>query len=47
MYYRTELLLGLGIGVLGIITPCLQITLAYTYFRKGHLWSNVLNSYLP
>ena len=43
---RTNLLLGLGLSFLGIIVPCLQIILAYIYFRKGHLWSRVLNAHM-
>ena len=41
---RTNLLLGLGVGLLGIVTPSLQITLAYLYFKYGHIWSRVLNA---
>ena len=41
--YRTDLLLGLGIGLFAFVTPCLQIALAYMYFKKGHIWSRVLN----
>ena len=40
------MLLGLGVGFLGIVTPSLQITLAYLYFRHGHIWSRVLNASL-
>ena len=43
---RTNLLLGLGIVIVGIISPCLQIALAYLYFRKCHIWSRVLNAAL-
>ena len=45
-YSRTNLLLGLGLAFAGIITPCLQIALAYLYFRRGHIWSIVLNAHL-
>ena len=40
------MMLGLGILILGIITPCLQIALAHLYFKNGHIWSRVLNSAL-
>ena len=39
-------MLGLGMLILGILTPCLQIVLAYLYFKKGHIWSRVLNAAL-
>ena len=39
-------MLGVGILILGIITPCLQTALAYLYFKKGHIWSRVLNAAL-
>ena len=43
---RCNLLLALGIVLLGIVTPLLQLTLANLYFRKGHIWSRVLNKTL-
>ena len=46
IFYRTNLLLTLGIVTLGIITPSLQITLAYIYFKKCHIWSRILNAHL-
>ena len=45
-FYRTTMLLGVGLGLFIIITPLLQITLAYIYFKKNHIWHNVLNAYL-
>ena len=39
-------MLASGITFLCLITPSLQITLAYLYFRKGHIWSAVLNNYV-
>ena len=44
--YRTNILLGFGISILGIFTPCIQLTLAYVYFRKSHIWSSILNASL-
>ena len=38
------MMLGLGLLILGILTPCLQTALAYLYFKKGHIWSRVLNA---
>ena len=46
LFSRTNLLLGLGILFGGFITPCLQIALAYLYFKKGHMRSRVLNAKL-
>ena len=46
LHLRTNLLLAIGIPWLGIITPCLQMVLAYLYFRFGHIWSRVLNAEL-
>lgn len=43
---RINLIIGLGLFILGILTPCLQTALAYLYFKKGHIWSRVLNSAL-
>ena len=40
------MLLGLGVTWLGLIAPCLQMALAYLYFRKGNIWSRVLNAHL-
>ena len=40
------MLLGVGLGLFIIITPFLQITLAYIYFKKNHIWHNVLNAYI-
>ena len=42
--FRTNLMLGLGLLFLGIVTPLLQITLAYIFFKKSHIWSRVLNA---
>ena len=38
------MLLGIGVGAMGIFTPLCQFTLAYLYFKKGHIWSRVLNA---
>ena len=40
------MLLGFGSIWLGLITPVLQIVLAYLYFRNSHMWSRVLNTHL-
>ena len=40
------MLLALGLGVFSIITPLLQVTLATIYFKKFHIWHNVLNAHL-
>ena len=45
-FYRTIMLLGVGLGLFSIITPLLQITLANIYFKKNHIWHNVLNAHL-
>ena len=38
------MLLAFGLTWLGIITPILQVAFANLYFRKGHIWSRVLNA---
>ena len=39
-------MLALGVVILGIIIPFLQILIAYLYFKKSHIWSRVLNANL-
>ena len=39
-------MLGLGIFILGVVTPFLQILLAYIYFKKSHIWARILNASL-
>ena len=43
---RTNLLLSLGVVILGMAIPFLQILLAYIYFKKNHIWSRILNDNL-
>ena len=39
-------MLGLGLFILGILTPLLQLLLAYIYFKKSHIWARILNASL-
>ena len=44
--HNVNLLLGLGLGVFGVLTPILQIGLANHYFKSNHIWCNVLKAHL-
>ena len=46
LHCRTNLLLGLGMGWLVVGAPSMYIGLAYLYFKKGHIWSRILNAHL-